>query len=809
MQKSSIDGNVSRSNSAFYDSHPMTIIKSYIFALLTIAFIFNPIQNVSAASLADAIANQHESEHNAVMNLVPVEKANRRVVKSGSWSNPSIWSGGKLPAASENLHIPQGMSVLVDVVNDNALGTIRVDGTIKFATNKNVRLKLDTLVVTSTGTFEVGSESARVPAANTVEIVIANKGAIDRKSDPANLGRGIILQGKTRIFGTDKSPFHALATYPDVGATQLRLESTPKGWTKGDIIAVTSTRYRYKQAGDKSYISKDELRKIKSISGNVITLGQVADPNTDDPLLYSHVPTSSNMPVYVANLTRNVAFSGEGGESVPPSQRGHFMAMHSEDVIIKGAGFYYLGRTDKSKPIDDFKLDSRGYRVKDSKGNFIPDKNNNPRGRYAMHFHHTGVSDANKTPAICSGNAVFSSAGWGFVNHTSHVIMENNASYNVYGSHYVSEDGNELGTFKHNIAIKSEGRQSYVKFGQGNHDMGHTGHGFWLESRNMEMEDNVVSGAYKAGIVYWHRNVIPGVDLMIPRANLLTSNKDIVKNLPSIYYEKVPITHEKNSTVLASGEMLTVIKSFPKQDHDARNVIEGLKGYSVLNGISVQYTEKYTFKNIEMVADPGTAKFDGRGINVQPLNKDIVVSNANVEGFIHPVVTGTVFSGKKDQTDVIFVNTRVNGRTIVPANDIHTAANLVVKNYDPNYHKVVNLTQANLVKMASKSQSGLNFIPAATMSTNFPAGFNLGYYFRGTKKDSLGETPYESKWFDKQLLATVHKGYYTDSKKDKFVYLTDLISDRLTGESRQVTVKLKIVSDLSKSLGSSLGAVPQ
>ena len=46
--------------------------------------------------------------------------------------------------------------------------------------------------------------------------------------------------------------------------------------------------------------------------------------------------------------------------------------------------------------------------------------------------------------------------------------MENNASYDVYGSHFVSEDGNELGAFRHNIAIKSEGSNRPTALGEFN-----------------------------------------------------------------------------------------------------------------------------------------------------------------------------------------------------------------------------------------------------------------------------------------------------------------------------------------------------
>ena len=49
-------------------------------------------------------------------------------------------------------------------------------------------------------------------------------------------------------------------------------------------------------------------------------------------------------------LTRNVSISSE---SSVVDRRGHVMFMHNRDVHIANAGFYQLGRTDKSRPIND------------------------------------------------------------------------------------------------------------------------------------------------------------------------------------------------------------------------------------------------------------------------------------------------------------------------------------------------------------------------------------------------------------------------------------------------------------------------
>jgi hypothetical protein len=700
-----------------------------------------------------------------------------------------------LPQAGENLYVPADKALLVDIDSNASLRTLRVDGTLSFATDKNVSIKLDTLVVTHSGTFEIGSEENRVPNTNKISITIANNGPIDRVWDPANISRGVVIQGAARIYGAEKSAYHRLAFNPAANSAQIQLDTNPTGWAVGDLVVITATRFRAKQRKDTQYQTYDELRRIKAISGNTITLGTVANQNILGPLFVSHIPLTDAMPVYAANLTRNVVFAGEGGNLIPAKQRGHFMVMHNPDAVIKGAGFEYLGRTDKSIPLDDFKLNAKGHRLTDANGNYIPGSNNNPRGRYAVHFHHTGT-DINTPPVICSGNAVISSPGWGFVNHTGNVIMENNASYDVFGSHFVSEDGNELGAFRHNIAIKAEGTDVILKVGTANHDLGHAGHGFWLESRNLAVEDNVVSGVNNAGLAYFHRIEVEGIDTKIPWPELLTPYKGIVKGLPTISYAHVPIVDQKNMTVLASGSALSVVKAQRDQRHDLRNIIESLKGYAIMDGLQLQYTEKYTFRNLELVADPETTVWN-KGFNVTRQVRDVVIADAKIEGFIHPIVTSEMFKGQPDLTDIVFSNVVVNGRPLIPKLDIHQPLAEVVRSYDPKIHLVNDQPNPAI----------LGLLLTNTSKGDIPLNLGQEYIVSGVKSDSLGKIGFKSTWETESLIGLLKSGYYIRPDGKKCVYLTDMVADRLSGETKIYKTQLVLTKDY-KILGPNLGQLP-
>ena len=95
------------------------------------------------------------------------------------------------------------------------------------------------------------------------------------------------------------------------------------------------------------------------------------------------------------------------------------------------------------------------------------------RGRYAVHFHRTGV-DGSADPVSISDSVVSGSPGWGIVNHSSNVDVSDNVVFNATGAAFVTEAGNELGRFDHNIAIHSRGSGEVVMGRERIQDFGRT-----------------------------------------------------------------------------------------------------------------------------------------------------------------------------------------------------------------------------------------------------------------------------------------------------------------------------------------------
>ncbi len=126
----------------------------------------------------------------------------------------------------------------------------------------------------------------------------------------------------------------------------------------------------------------------------------------------------------------------------------------------------------------------------------------NPRGRYAVHFHRTGTHYEDE-PATIDNSVVVDSPGWGIVNHSSYVNVTDNVVFNAVGAAFVTETGDEIGSFDHNLAMHSLGSGQFIKSRELVQDFGHQGDGFWLQGGNVSIANNVVTGMRHSGFVFF------------------------------------------------------------------------------------------------------------------------------------------------------------------------------------------------------------------------------------------------------------------------------------------------------------------
>jgi hypothetical protein len=566
-----------------------------------------------------------EAEHQAVFNLVPHSAATHTAVQNGDWDDPATWDHG-IPTVGANVLIPKEFTVQLDSVQRDVLRTLRIDGTLNFAPTINTGLVVDTMIVASSGSLLMGTALAPIAPDVEAKIIIGDydpANPTDRHWDPQQFSRGLISHGTVSMFGAETTSFVALAQAPRQGETTLVLDGPVVGWEAGDRLILTGTNANRKE---------DEELTIVSVDGNRVTV--------DRPLAFNHL-APEGMAVFVANVSRNVVV--ESQNPFDNAERGHVMFMHKPWVDVNYAGFYGLGRTDKRNPLHNVILDAEGHAV-DGTGK-------NVAGRYAVHFHRTGL-DHDQAPAEVRGSAVVDSPGWGFVNHGSHVEMVDNVAFDVVGAAFVTETGDEIGAFRHNIAIRSEGSGNGIESRQDRQDFGHQGDGFWFQGAGIEVEGNVAVGQRHAGFVYFTRGLEQkglGTTRFLSH-NLADSS--IAGGKETIDVGSVPIRLFKDNTAFASA---TGFESWFHQlnaGHTSRSVVEGFKSWNTSgNAMFTPYTNQMTIKDSILLGNVAAPR--GTAINRNDVTRNITYQNLTVVGWNvgisvpvngHTVIDGGRFS---------------------------------------------------------------------------------------------------------------------------------------------------------------------
>ena len=108
-------------------------------------------------------------------------------------------------------------------------------------------------------------------------------------------------------------------------------------------------------------------------------------------------------------------------------------------------------------------------------------------------------------PFLVCDSAVEGSPKFGVVNHGGHGLVDDNFSYRIDGSHFFTENGSEIGRFQGNLAVRSHGSGlgEYTRPG----DLGHGGHGFWLQGGGVDSTDNVAIGQSFDGFAFDSTNM--------------------------------------------------------------------------------------------------------------------------------------------------------------------------------------------------------------------------------------------------------------------------------------------------------------
>jgi len=142
-----------------------------------------------------------QAEHQELLDLVPHSAATHIAVNDGSWFDPNTWQQGQVPGTDAKVVISEGVHVTYDAESDTRLETVRVDGTLEFAHNRNTKIVVDTFIASPTSTLMIGSEANPIQADKTARIVIADNGEIDANWDSTLISRGVVTHGQVSSSG--------------------------------------------------------------------------------------------------------------------------------------------------------------------------------------------------------------------------------------------------------------------------------------------------------------------------------------------------------------------------------------------------------------------------------------------------------------------------------------------------------------------------------------------------------------------------------------------------------------------------------
>lgn len=612
----------------------------------------------------------------ALTSLVPTTTATHTAVQSGNWFSGTTWNTGTVPGDAAIVVIPAGITVDYEGQSSAHIFAVRVDGAFHCTqsnASQTTTLTFDTFVATMQSIVRFDAEG---PTDGRIEVTIApfdieahkaglsgynqawNAAAMAHYSDgdstfrvsysvgpddrfnsyqdallgnttvtetsrvpfsdgPGVLGRygwdstqvslGLMTMGEVEILGREKGHMVRLSADALRNQPVLQLDSVPFGWAVGDSLIVT-------RGGNLGATSNGEdLVAIQSISAASVTCTADLQKNHEGRL-------QDDLHCYVGNLSRNIVFRSAVADTI--HQRGHFMAMANDsNVVIRNAVFRDMGRTDKSRLLDDFvwdhwlqprvfksKISALGQECAKMRRN-PPRDITNPRGRYSIHLHKLGSTFLSRIATV-TGNVVRGNPGWGITHHDSYADVSRNVVYDVVGSGIVSESGSELGFWDDNLVV--DVRQGHTtdlyEAALFHDDYLFSGQGLGMRGRGVYCRGNVIANA-RQGVGVMNMN--PSVD------NLDRVDARALATLrPGFQFDQFPLDQNgyssegdgilpvevallmENTTVIGCYQGLRSIERDMGVNHESRSIFDGYKAWGINQGLSITYQADYSFRDV-------------------------------------------------------------------------------------------------------------------------------------------------------------------------------------------------------------------
>ncbi len=609
-------------------------------------------------------------------NLVPLNSATHTAVQNGSWFDPNTWDAGSVPGDAAIVVIPFGTTVTYEGQSTAHIFAIRVDGVFECQQSNaadTTRLRFDTFVAghmswvrfeadgpsdgnivvemapfpieahkagtsgysqnwnaAATSHFTDGDSVFQVTYSvgpdnrfNSYTDALAGNTSVTETSrmqvddgpgvwgryqwDSTQLSLGMVVMGQIEIRGQEKLNMARLSQDALRNQALLQLDSLPWGWEIGDSLVVTRGGNLGASQNGKDVVA------IQSISGSTVTCTSNLNRNHEGRL-------QDDLHCYVGNLTRNITFRSLQPDSI--THRGHFMVMHNDsNVVVENASFRDLGRTDKSRLLDDMVwshwLQPKVFRSKISalgqecaEMALLPHRDvTNMRGRYSIHLHKTGATFNSKLVEV-TGNVIWGNPGWGITHHDAYADVSRNVVYQVTGAGIVSESGSEMGFWDDNLVVDvQKGHNTDVYEAALFHDdYLYSGQGLGMKGRAVVCRGNVIANANQGVGVLNMNPSVNNLDRVDPVA--------LAHFRPGFQFDQFPLDQNgysvegdgvmpvevalimENTTVINCYQGLRSIERDMGVNHESRSIFDGYRCWGISQGLSITYQADYSFKDV-------------------------------------------------------------------------------------------------------------------------------------------------------------------------------------------------------------------
>ena len=265
------------------------------------------------------------------------------------------------------------------------------------------------------------------------------------------------------------------------------------------------------------------------------------------------------------------------------------------------------------------------------------------------------------------GSVVTNSAGWGYVNHSSYVDFTSNIAYDVDGSGFVTEAGDEIGSFVGNLAIQARGSGGGIESRRDIQDFAHQGDGFWFQGGGVRVVDNVAVGNTGHGFVYFTR----GLEQDVGTTRFLAENlahHQIAKGNDTVRVGEVPLLEFRNNEAYGNATGMATRFHKLRDTHQEVSVIEDLRLWNNNRGMHIPYTNRTILRNVEVIGN--IDRPSGIGISRNNVTRNITYENIAVSGFRYGVQMpsrgeNVLVSGHLNNIENIYISTPVRSNRVV------------------------------------------------------------------------------------------------------------------------------------------------